>query len=80
MNKFYVFLYVLLFGIFYLIDVFVGMLLINNEFLNQGLVKFTINVDRYELADRPYDIIEITLLGLMTFENAVKVKIVLSSL
>ena len=53
-------------------DVFVGLLLIYKEYRDDGPYGLKRNEDNYELTDRPYDIVEIILLGIIILENFVK--------
>jgi hypothetical protein len=60
-------------GVLYFIDVFVGMLLVMEQFDNEGAYEFLKAEETYKLNDRPYDIIEIGLIILIVLETAAKV-------
>ena len=65
-------IYIIILGIFYFVDVFVGMLLQYSTYKNDQS-SFVQQEDTYHLSDRPYDIIEIGLISLIVLETAVKI-------
>ena len=70
-NKLYFILAVII-GLFYFLDVFVGMFMIYHEYSMDGATIFENNERNYGMKERPYDVIEVILLGLMVIEDVVK--------
>ena len=61
------------FGLFYFLDVFIGMLLLNTDYASMGPFAFDLIETNYGLIERPYDVIEVVLLAIMIVENVVKI-------
>lgn len=70
-NKVY-FIVVVIFSLFYFLDVFIGMFMIHNEYILLGAHSYDLAEQGYRMKDRVYDMIEVALLGLMVIENVVK--------
>ena len=66
------FIVAVIIGLFYFLDVFVGMFMIYREYSNDGYFIFENNERNYGLEHRPYDVIEVILLGVMLIEGVVK--------
>ena len=65
------FIFTLMFCLFYFLNVFIGMFMINNEYTD-SLTNFELRETNYTLTERTYDVIEVVLLGIMVIENVVK--------
>lgn len=59
-------------GLFYFFDVFIGMFMLYREYSNEGAYQYEQNESNYKFTDRPYDIIELILLGLILIDAIVK--------
>lgn len=59
-------------GLFYFIDVFVGMFLIQSEYSSNAEYFFDTKLRQSKLLERPYDIIEFVLLGAFVIEDIIK--------
>jgi hypothetical protein len=70
-NKIY-YLFAITLSVFYFIDVFVGMLLIHDEYLTNSL-QYALNEENYKMTSRAYDIIEVILLGIIVLDDIAKI-------
>lgn len=70
---------VVILGIFYFIDVFAGMIVLENQYKIDGAPEYNLyRGHHYSLVRHPYDIVEIALLSLILVESTVKIMIAVS--
>lgn len=61
-----------LLGLFYFFDVFIGMFMLYREYTVEGAFQYEFNENNYTLSDRPYDIIELILLAIILSDAILK--------